>query len=79
LDRLIGPVSEVELTEPITVGALLARLRDREPRLERFVWVNPAGAQVWGLMVLKNDRILKPTDCIAPGDQLEVMVMAEGG
>ena len=79
LDRFFGRFSEVALEEPIVVGDLLVRFREEEPRLAPYARFGPDDRQAWGLMVLRGNETMKLADRIEPGDELEILVMVEGG
>ena len=79
LDRFFGRFSTVDLGESTTAGDLLVRLRTDEPRLAPFARFGPDDRQAWGLMILRGNETLKLADRIEPGDELEILVMVEGG
>lgn len=79
LDRTFGKVSRIEIAEPTSVATLLARLRDQEPRLDRFARFDAGDGQVCGLLVVRGERQLKMADVVEPGDEVEIMLMPEGG
>jgi hypothetical protein len=79
LDRYFGRFSEVGLEDSVTVGDLLVRFREQEPRLAPFARFDPDDRLAWGLMVLRGNETLKLADRIEPGDELEILVMVEGG
>ncbi len=79
LDRFFGGFSEVALEAPTVVADLLIRLREEEPRLAPFARFGPDDRLAWGLLVLRGDETLTLADRIEPGDELEILVMVEGG
>ena len=79
LDRFFGRFSEIDLDEPLTAGDLLVRFREQEPRLAPYARFGPGDRLAWGLMILRGNETLKLNDSIEPGDELEILVMVEGG
>ena len=79
LDRLLGPVSRIELDGPISVAALLARFCEEEPRLGRYAHVQPGDSDAWHLLVVRGSEVLTLGDSIEPGDRVDIMVPVEGG
>ena len=79
LDRIMGPVTEVDLDGPTPVKVLLSNLRDQKPELKKFVRFESGDTYAWDLLVLRNSETLTLSDRVEPGDMVEVLVMMEGG
>ncbi|MBE0531254.1 MAG: MoaD/ThiS family protein [Rhodospirillales bacterium] len=79
LDSVKGPESEIEIGGPTTVGDLLCRLCAEDPALSRFVHLDPGSNLVLGLMVLKGETLLRPSDTVEPGGRLEILAAIDGG
>ena len=79
LNRFMGEISEVPLAGPVPLGELLARFRDREPRLEPFFRFGADDTRPKGLMVMRGAQRLNLTDPVEPGDEVEILVAVQGG
>ena len=79
LDRLFGPVSEIELDRAISVRELLTRMQERQPGLGRYLRFAPEDTHARGLMILRGDKTLNLTDRIEPGDRVDILVGVQGG
>ena len=79
LDRDLGPFTEIALEEPVTVAEFLTRLCEIKPDLKRHVWFAPEDTRATGLLILRGSDLLKLTDHVDPGEEVEMMTMVEGG
>ena len=79
LDRLFGPLSEINTTEPITVGQLLTRLAEKQPNFAPFARFSPGDKQPHGLMVWRSGQALSLSDELNSEDELEMIIMVAGG
>ena len=79
LDKIFGPVSEVEMDRAVTVAEFLSDLRRREPRLDPYIRFKPEDTLPSGLMILRGDKTLKLADRIEPGDKVDILVGIQGG
>lgn len=79
LTAITGRESTVDLDLPISVGDLLRRLYRDLPDLSNYTHLDPDNRAVIGLMVLRGDSLLKPSDMVEPGGSVEILSAIDGG
>jgi len=79
LDRILGPVKEVPLTQPLSVADLLACLKEKEPDFAPFAGFGPKDVHPYGLLVWRGNKLLTLADTLDPTDEVEMILMAAGG
>ena len=79
LDRFFGPVSQVELDEPVPLREILIRLTAEQEELAPFTRFSPEDRQPHGLMVWRAGKVLGLDDLLLAGDEVEMMIMVAGG
>ncbi len=79
LDSVKGPESEIEIDGPMAVADLLRRLCAEDPALSRFAHLDEGSNLVLGLMVLRGETLLRPSDTVEPGGRLEILAAIDGG
>jgi len=79
LDFVKGRETTLELEDPILMGDLLRRLCQEDAGLQRFVPTSVENAEVVGFMVLQGEKLLRPSDTIQPGSDLDILSAIDGG
>ncbi len=79
LDRILGPLKEVDLPHPFTLGDLLRLLSEEAPELKPYAGFGPNDVQPYGLLVWRGGKLLTLADIVNPMDELEMIPMVAGG
>lgn len=79
LDSVKGRETELVLEAPILMGELLKRLCREDAALRRFVPAGVENGDVAGFMVLQGEKLLRPSDTILPGADLDILSAIDGG
>lgn len=79
LDSVKGRETELVLEAPILMGELLKRLCREDAGLQRFIPAGMENGDVAGFMVLQGEKLLRPTDTVEPGANLDILSAIDGG
>ncbi len=79
LDRILGPIKEINLSCPSALGDLLRFLAEETPDLKPYAGFGPKDVQPYGLLVWRNGKMLTLSDIVNPEDELEMIPMVAGG
>jgi len=79
LDRIVGPVKEIFLPEPVSLADLLRFLTEETPDLAPYSKFGPTDVQPLAVFVWREGKLLTLTDKLNPADELEMIPMIAGG
>jgi hypothetical protein len=79
LDRILGPVKEIPIEHPVSVGDLLRTLSAETPELGPYAGFGPKDVQPYALLIWREGEMLTLQDILNPTDELEMMLMIAGG
>ncbi|MBT3358404.1 MAG: hypothetical protein HN403_02110 [Rhodospirillales bacterium] len=79
LDSVKGRETELVLEAPILMGELLKRFCREDAALQRFIPAGMENGDVAGFMVLQGETLLRPTDTVEPGANLDILSAIDGG
>ena len=79
LDSVKGRETELVLEAPIQMGDLLKRFCHEDAGLQRFIPTGMEGGDVASFMVLQGEKLLRPSDVIQPGADLDILSAIDGG
>ena len=79
LNRIFGPIKELEFPNPVSVAEVLSLLRDQEPDFALYAGHSPADKHAWGLLVWRGKNLLNLNDILSPDDEIEMIIMVAGG
>jgi hypothetical protein len=79
LDRMVGPSREMHFDRPVSVAEVLRLLTDEVPDFARYAGFGPGDVQPYGLLVWRNNKVLKLSDALQPNDEVEMRLMVAGG
>ena len=79
LDRVGGPVTEIELGGPTPLTRVLGDLAREVPGFAPYARFGEKDHQPQGLLVLRRGHVLTLADELAPGDEVEMLIMVAGG
>ncbi len=78
-DQYFGGISEISLSEPVSLRVLLSQLQEKEPAMEPYARFSDEDKQPHGLMVWRQGQVLALDDMLRPEDEIEVIIMVAGG
>ncbi len=79
LNRILGPVRELDFSHPVSVAKVLQLLREQTPAFAPYAGFGPKDKQAYGLLVWREGNLLTLDDILAPTDEVEMIVMVAGG
>jgi hypothetical protein len=79
LDSVKGRETELVLEAPILMGDLLKRFCHEDEALRKFVPAGKNNGGVASFLVLQGDELLRLTDTIEPGTNLDILAAFDGG
>jgi hypothetical protein len=76
---MLGPLKEIDLSAPSTLGELLRFLVEETPELKPYAGFGPKDVQPYGLLVWREGKLLTLSDIVTSTDELEMIPMVAGG
>jgi hypothetical protein len=79
LNRILGPVRELDFSNPVSVAHVLRLLREQNPDFAPYAGFGPKDKHAYGLLVWRGRKLLTLDDILTPTDEVEMIVMVAGG
>ncbi len=79
LDRLLGKVGHLDLETPVRLDEFLRRLAAAHPGLSGHAPLGRTDRIPMGVLAWRAGRLLNAADLVSPDEELEILVMVEGG
>ena len=79
LNRIFGPIKELDFSHPVSVADVLRLLLEQEPDFALYAGFSSGDKHAWGLLVWRGKNLLTLNDMLTPEDEVEMIVMVAGG